>query len=102
MLRSENRSNRKYIKALLANEYVFTFVIFMVWMTFFDKNNLITLRDLQHTINGLEAEKEYFDSQLHIMDDQIKSIEIDRERYAREKFYLHKPNEIVYLVKQDI
>ena len=99
MLNPENRSNTKYAKALLANKYVFTFVIFMVWMLFFDKNNLIVLSELQHTINTLEDEKEYFDTELTKMDDKMKSIQVDRERYAREKFYLHKKNEVVYLVR---
>ena len=100
MLKPENRGNMKYVKALLANKYVFTFAIFMVWMTFFDKNNFITLSDLQQTIHSLEEERDYFDTELTQLDDQLNSIQVERERYAREKFYLHKDNEIVYLVRE--
>ncbi len=99
MLSSENRANRKYITSLLANEYVLTFCIFIIWMTFFDKNNLITLRCLQQTIDQLEDERDFFDSELTELDEQMYAIEIDRERYAREKFYLHKSDEVVYLIR---
>ena len=99
MLDPENRISMEYVKALLANKYVFTFVIFMVWMLFFDKNNLIVLSELQHTIDDLVEEKEYFDSELMKLDDQMKSIQVDRERYAREEYHLHKANEVVYIVR---
>ncbi len=99
MLSSVNRSNMKYVTSLLANEYVLTFTIFMVWILFFDKNNLITLHGLQQNINTLKAEKEYFESELLKLDNELKSIQVDRERYAREKFHLHKENEVVYLVR---
>jgi len=99
MLSSVNRVNMKYIGRLFANTYVLTFAIFMVWLTFFDKNNLITLRCIQGTIDDLEAEKAYFETELTKLDAQMHTIEIDRERYARENFYLHKDNEIVFLVR---
>lgn len=99
MLRSVNRQDVKYVSALFANEYVFTFVIFMIWLSFFDKNNLITQGQLQNTIDQLVEEKAYYQSELSNLDDRMHAIQAERERYARETFYLHREDEIVYLVK---
>lgn len=100
MLSAVNMANMKYVTALLANKYVLTFVIFVVWMLFFDKNNLFTINSLQQTINHLEDEKAYYDHELTKLDEQMKAIKVDRERYARENFYLHRDNEIVFLIKE--
>jgi cell division protein FtsB len=99
MLRAVNRQDVKYVSGLLANEYVLTFVIFMIWLLFFDKNNLITQAQLQDTIDQLVDEKTYYDSELTKLSDRMHSIQVDRERYARETFYLHRSDEIVYLVR---
>ncbi len=99
MLKAVNRQNIKYVSYLMANKYVLTFAIFMVWMTFFDKNNLITLSHLQDDIDTLIEERDYFDTELSKLDARMKAIQVDRERYARETFYLHRENEIVYLVR---
>lgn len=89
----------RYVSGLLANKYILTIFIFFIWMLFFDKNNWITLGELQDTIDAMEEEKAFYDDELKLSDERMRSIQIDRERYAREKFFLHKENEIVYIIR---
>ena len=87
------------LKYLLANKYILASFIFFIWLMFFDKNNLITIYQLDRSINELKKEQKYYTDEQALLDGRIHSIEVDRERYAREKFYLHKSNETVYLIR---
>ena len=99
MLRTENMKNMSFVLSKLTNKYILAIVIFLVWLVFGDRNNFIHQYKLKQTIHSLEQEKSYYEQEYAQLDDQMKVLIEDRERYAREKFYLHRDDEVVYLVK---
>lgn len=92
------------IPRVLLNRYVFSLFVFLVWMTFFDQNNLFvqqerlsTLRDARQKIEFYEKETEKTEVQL----EELMSSDQTLEKFAREKYYMKKPNEDVFVIVRE-
>lgn len=92
------------IPKILLNRYVFTLFVFLIWMAFFDQNNLFvqqerlaTLRDAKQKIEFYERETEKTEIQLK----ELMSSDQTLEKFAREKYYMKKPNEDVFVIVRE-
>ena len=84
----------------LFNKYLLAFVIFLIWMIFFDSNRVISQWSLQKSVNELEKEKIGFEEAIvQIKEDKI-DIDQNKEKFAREKYYMHKENEDVFIIEK--
>lgn len=88
------------LSSALRNRYILIAVCFLVWVTFFDKSRLISQWSLERDIARLEKEKTDYDVQILEISEEKRSIENDKERYARERYYLSKENEQVYILEE--
>jgi len=84
----------------LVNIYSFTFFVFGIWMFFFDGNNLQTQMSLKEMIRELESEKEKFNSLYTKALKEKDILEKNQERFAREKYYMHRENEDIFIIKK--
>tara|TARA_X000000950_G_scaffold64016_1_gene78442 strand:- start:8425 stop:8739 length:315 start_codon:yes stop_codon:yes gene_type:complete len=92
--------NNRYFK-LFSNIYFITFTIFLFWILFFDSNSILVNLKLQKEINQLKERKAELEDQISIDKKIISSLQnIDSlERYAREKLYMKKENEEIYIIE---
>ncbi len=92
--------NHRYFK-LLSNIYLIIFIIFLFWILFFDSNSILVNLKLQKEINQLIERKIELEKQISIDRKIISSLQnIDSlERYAREKLYMKKENEEIYIIE---
>ena len=92
--------NHRYFK-LLSNIYLIVFIIFLFWILFFDSNSILVNLKLQKEINQLKERKIELEEQISIDKKIISSLQnIDSlERYAREKLYMKKENEEIYIIE---
>src|SRR3954469_4461920 len=86
---------------IVKNKYPLSFIVFVVWICFFDRNDLITQWDRKQELQKLEAstsfyEKEIANTKKDLID--LKNRPAILEKFAREKFYLKRPNEDIFLV----
>jgi len=83
------------------NKYMLTFLIFLVYLTFFDKYNLINQLKLSRSLAVLELEKVEYQEELQkaLLDQEL--LEKDIERFAREQYYIHKENEDIYIIERE-
>ena len=95
------RLRNSSLPGLLLNKYVGTLFIFAVWMIFFDKNNFIRqynriteLADAQRKTKYYVEETAKAKKQLHLLQTNQKAL----ERFAREEYYMKKPNEDIYVI----
>jgi len=77
--------------------FVAIFLVFFVWMLFFDNRSMLVQRKLNQQIRLLENEKESYTEKLGKVKKEWESMQQYPEKYAREKYYMHKPDETVYL-----
>ncbi len=87
------------LKTIFFNKYGIVFIIFVIWMTFFDSQNIFVQYSLSKRINDLEKEKLEFLAKYEETEQQKSYIDNDIEKFAREKFYMHKENEEVFIIK---
>lgn len=88
---------------VISNKYVLILLFFIVWMIFFDTNSYFIHRELNEDIESLEDTKEIYRKEIEkdrIFIEKMKdSNEI--EKYAREKYYLKKDNEDIYIIQHE-
>ena len=86
------------IPASLRNRYFLILVLFFAWMIFFDKHDILTQWNLQKTVDKLEEEKSFYSDQIEKAEQERLELEIDKEKIAREKYYMKKPGEDVFII----
>ena len=85
---------------IVANKYLLTAVVFIVWVGFFDRNDWFTqqqrvaeLEDTRENINYLRGEIATMKQQK----EGIKNNPAVLEKFARENYHLKKDNEDVFV-----
>ncbi|MFD2914258.1 FtsB family cell division protein [Psychroserpens luteus] len=78
-------------------------VVFAVWMLIFDSNSLLIHRDLNEDITDLEDEKAYYRNEIEKDKKAIKELSTEDgiEKLAREKYYMKKENEDIYIIEYE-
>lgn len=83
------------------NFYFLTTVIFLVWMFFFDSNDLVTQYQLNRKLNDLENEKAYFEEKILEVKKDREELLSNRElleKFARENYFMKKQSEDLYII----
>ncbi len=88
----------KFDPKILLNKYIIAFVFFLIWMIFFDYHKIKGQIKLSRTVDHLLDEKELYRQQILQIKADREDIENNTEKYAREKYYMHMPDEEVWIV----
>ena len=92
----------KWIR-FIGNKYVLILILFIVWMVFFDTNSYLIHNELDSEINALEENTEFYQEEINKDKTFIKKMEDsnEMEKFAREKYYLKKENEDIYIIEHE-
>lgn len=82
------------------NKYLLSMLLFLVWVAFFDKNNLVNQYKLSDKLERLESDKQMYEDKLTTALEEKKDLENNKERYAREKYFVKKDNEEVFIIEK--
>ncbi len=90
----------KFFK-LFSNIYIITSLIFFIWIFFIDSNSILVNLKLKKEINKLIDRKEVLERQIEIDKKIISNLKNpdSLEKYAREKLYMKKDNEEIYIIE---
>ncbi len=85
---------------ILLNKYILILLFFIIWMLFLDNYSYLEHRLLNKEIKELKNNIEYYKTEIKKDSIQIKKLNnIDNvEQYAREKYYMKRNNEDIYIV----
>ena len=88
---------------LIRSTYVIIIILFIIWMIFFDSNSFIIHNELNNDINELNDQKSYYEKEIAKDNIELQMIQSDSglEKYAREKLYMKKDNEEIFLIEYD-
>lgn len=89
-----------YIK----NRYAVTIALFFVWMIFFDRNDFISAVRMNIELSRLHDQQEYYKQELEATKQLQKAIfnhNENLEKFAREKFYMKKDDELLYVIVEE-
>jgi hypothetical protein len=88
-----------YFKFLKNKYFLVTLVAF--FKTFvFDNSNLVTQIKLSSVINDLEEKRVYYFTKMEELEVAKKELDTWKEAIARERFFMHRRNEDVFIVEK--
>ena len=85
---------------ILKNKYVITLIALVIWLTFFDKNDVFTQYELIQKCQKLNKDKEYYINEISNNRLNLEELRTNRkslETFSREKYLMKKENEDVYV-----
>ncbi|MGE0090294.1 MAG: septum formation initiator family protein [Bacteroidales bacterium] len=89
---------------MLKNKFVLTLIIFFFWLLFFDSNNLIDRYKEIRKLHQFEKDRVYFTERIEIDSKRLKQLKTSNrnlEKFAREQYYMKKPNEEIFVIIED-
>ncbi|MGZ3882713.1 MAG: FtsB family cell division protein [Bacteroidia bacterium] len=90
-----------FILRILKNKYFLTTIGIVVWLLFFDKNDVFTQYDLISKLNKLQADRDYYIAEIQHNRNDINELQTNKkslEKFAREKYLMKKDNEDVFVI----
>lgn len=99
--RRKKSRKQPFWEKLFRNYYFLAFFGFTVWMVFFDSHDLPTQVKLDQAINNLENDKAYYRNRIAEIKEAQKTVESDKEKFAREKYFLTQPKEDVFIIVKE-
>ncbi len=86
---------------LLTNKYLIAVLAFLVWILFFDNNNLISRYRVKQELKHLYRQKEYYEREI-ALNEQIRNQLMNNlksvEAFGRENYLMKRDNEDIYLI----
>ena len=91
------------ISSIFKNIYFIIILLFFVWMLFFDSNSWLIHRELDNKIIKLEKQKEFYNKEIELDKQELSKMKTDSglEEYAREKLYMKKEDEEIFIIEFD-
>ena len=89
------------IPSVFRDKYFLTILIFLLWLLFFDSNNIVArIRDIRE-LRKLEADKEYYTERIAAEKQKLHELTTDDknlEKFAREQYHMKRANEDLFIV----
>ncbi|ABG60372.1 FtsB family cell division protein [Cytophaga hutchinsonii] len=94
----------KTLPPFFRNFFFLFSVVFIIWMIFFDSNDIISQYKMRKQLSDLENEREYYEQKIievkaeeeALMQDKVKL-----EKFAREHYLMKKPTEDIYILVEE-
>ena len=90
------------IKKIASNKFLISGIAFVVWMLFFDEQDLISTHIHQRSeLNKLKKSRDHFIKEIELTREELRQLETDPallEKYAREKYRMKRDNEDVFII----
>lgn len=95
---------KKYLPIilLLKNKYIIASLIFIVFMLFLDHNDFFSQLQRRRELNELKTTKKFYIDEIEKIKKDLADLQNNPkaiENYAREKFYMKRENEDIYIIE---
>jgi len=94
----------KRLFSLFKNKFFWVTAAFIVWMIFFDKNDLFSQYQYHEQLSKLKQERDFYTNETTKVSkdlDELTSNPAQLEKFAREKYLMKKDNEDVYVIVRE-
>jgi cell division protein DivIC len=97
----QERNNKfKWLK----NKYFIASVLFLAWIVFFDENSFVTHAENKNRLHELVRQKEYYQERIQEDKQKLEDLHAGKnelEKFAREQYYMSKPDEELFIVTEE-
>ena len=88
--------------SFLRNKYLVATAAFVIWMLFFDHNDVFTQLERRGDLNELKQSKAYYEKQIAENKKFSNDLQFNAqaiERYARERYLMKRDNEDLFIIQ---
>ena len=92
-----------HIPSWLRNKFLIAFAAFAVWMLFFDERDVFTLQKYRNELKELQQSKNFYSAEINKEKSELEKLKNNPytlEKYAREKYYMKRDQEELFLVPE--
>lgn len=100
----KNSAFKKRILPALKNRYVLALISFVVWISFFDRNDLISQHSYKNMLEKLNNEKDYYRNEISKNRKDLNELVTNSknlEKFARERYLMKKDNEDIFIIVEE-
>lgn len=90
---------------LIKNKFLIAGFLFLVWITFFDSNNLIDWVKVRRNVKEQNRQIRYYQSEIENIDKKLNELNSNLdslEKFAREQYFFKNPDEDIFVVTPSI
>jgi len=87
---------------ILRNKYTIALIVLVVWISFFDNNDLFTRKSINRNLKELREQRDFYRREIKNDSLIIQGLENDMkmlEKFAREEYNMKKDDEDVFLIQ---
>lgn len=95
---------KKRLVSIVTNRYFIAPMLVVVWVSFFDSNTLFSQFESRKQLQKLKDEKAYYNEKIIEVRTNFKELSTNpktMEKYARERYFMKKQNEEIYLIVEE-
>ncbi len=88
---------------VIRNKYLLVTSVFVLWIVFFDTNNLIRWYSDMKDVAAQEQQKKYYKEAIRQTDEKLKELKSNKdslEKFAREQYFFHEPDEDLFIIEK--
>ena len=93
----------KFLISIIKNKYFLASFAFLLWISFFDRNDFFSQYDRINKLKDLKESQEYYNNKIQEASAELKRRETDPlafEKLAREKYYMKRQGEDLYIFEE--
>lgn len=86
------------------NKYLVALAVFVVWIIFFDENNLMQYQQNQKELALLEEQVDFYKHKIEADKQKLYELQTNDanlEKFAREQFLMKKADEDIYVIVEE-
>jgi cell division protein FtsB len=90
-------------RKILKRKYIIASVIFVVWIAFFDQNSLLSWYKTRSDLSALEQNRDFYKAEIENLKRENRELFGDirnLEKFGREKFFMKKSGEDLYIIER--
>ena len=92
------------LRRFFTNKYLITGIAFVLWILFFDRNDITLQLKRVHELKKLQESEKVMDKQITDAKQELTLLKTNPEtleKYAREKYMMKKDNEDLFIITSD-
>jgi cell division protein FtsB len=89
---------------ILRNKWIVTSMLFLTWIIFFDENSIVSHQKNKRRLYELKQQEDYYRERIEVDKQKLEDLKAGEEKlekFAREQYFMSKPDEDVFVVVED-
>ena len=89
---------------ILRNKWIVTSILFLTWIIFFDENSIVSHQKNKQRLYELNQQEDYYRERIKVDKQKLEDLKAGEEKlekFAREQYFMSKPDEDVFIVVEE-